>query len=248
MGLRHADCPVRRRQLEEIRMGTRKRTGPLSEYRRKRDFAKTSEPAGRARPLRSARALHFVVQKHAAARLHFDLRLELDGVMKSWAVPKGPSYDPSQRRLAVEVEEHPIEYNRFEGTIPEGEYGAGSVMLWDRGTYAPEGGGGADAVRQGYEDGELKIELRGERLRGGWVLVRTKRAGAKRGKRQWLLIKHRDEYANAMKSVADIDVSVKSGRTMAEIGEDVGGRRVWRSRPQKTRGRKNKRPPTHPSA
>src|SRR5678809_1475458 len=159
---------------------------PLSEYKRKRDFAKTAEPAGAPVKRGSRRKLHFVVQKHAASHLHFDFRLELDGVMKSWAVPKGPSYDPSVRRLAMEVEDHPIEYNTFEGTIPKGQYGGGTVMLWDRGTYEPEGGGGEDALRDGYERGDLKFVMHGKRLRGGWVLVRMRREG---GRAQWLLIK-----------------------------------------------------------
>src|SRR5438093_3564984 len=143
----------------------------LAEYRRKRDFGRTGEPSGETastatRPGR----LRFVIQKHAARNLHFDLRLELDGVMKSWAVPKGPSYDPSVRRLAMEVEDHPIDYNTFEGTIPKGEYGGGTVMLWDRGTYEPENGGGEQALRDGYDRGDLKIVLHGQRLKGRWVL------------------------------------------------------------------------------
>src|SRR5690242_7255970 len=131
---------------------------PLAEYKRKRDFSKTAEPAGKPVSSRSKRALRFVIQKHAATRLHFDFRLELDGVMKSWAVPKGPSYDPAMKRLAMEVEDHPIEYNAFEGTIPAGEYGGGTVMLWDRGTYGAPGLSGADgvrALRAGYAKGRL---------------------------------------------------------------------------------------------
>src|SRR5690348_13405447 len=204
-------------------MPTKKRPSSatkLSEYRRKRDFAKTREPAGGATTSKSAPrkkrapALHFVVQKHAASQLHFDFRLELDGVMKSWAVPKGPSYDPSVKRLAMQVEDHPIEYNTFEGTIPQGEYGGGTVMLWDRGTYEAENGGGVDALREGYARGDLKFMLHGERLRGGWVLVRMKRPG----RPQWLLIKHRDEYAsNARDVVEDVTTSVTTGRTMEDI-------------------------------
>ncbi|HTE46976.1 MAG TPA: DNA polymerase ligase N-terminal domain-containing protein, partial [Gemmatimonadaceae bacterium] len=198
---------------------------PLAECKRKRDFTKTTEPPGKS-AARSKRALRFVIQKHAATNLHFDLRLELDGVMKSWAVPKGPSYDPAVRRLAMEVEDHPIEYNKFEGTIPKGEYGGGTVMLWDRGTYVPENGGGEEALRDGYERGDLKIVLRGKRLRGAWVLVRTRRDD--RGRAQWLLIKHRDETATSdVDIVAEADTSVASGRTMEEIAERKG--RVWRS-------------------
>jgi bifunctional non-homologous end joining protein LigD len=211
-------------------MPTRKRSSPkskpLAEYKRKRDFTKTAEPEGKTTRGRSARALKYVIQKHAASRLHFDFRLELDGVMKSWAVPKGPSYDPAVRRLAMEVEDHPIEYNSFEGTIPKGEYGGGTVMLWDRGTYEPEAGGGAKALREGYERGDLKIVLRGKRLRGGWVLVRMRRDEG--GRAQWLLIKHRDEYADAdYDVVADVTTSVASGRTMDEIATRKG--RIWKS-------------------
>src|SRR5205085_3556778 len=218
-------------------MATKKRSraaSKLSEYRRKRDFTKTRQPAGdgvvgkrsngapRKRPTPT---LRFVIQKHAASHLHFDFRLELDGVMKSWAVPKGPSYDPSTRRLAMQVEDHPIEYNTFEGTIPEGEYGGGTVMLWDRGTYEPEEGGGVEALREGYERGDLKIVLHGKRLEGGWVLVRMRREG---GRAQWLLLKHRDEYADPDYDVVDEAVtSVASGRTMDEITARKG--RVWSS-------------------
>jgi bifunctional non-homologous end joining protein LigD len=209
---------------------TRKRrttkTKPLGEYQRKRDFTKTAEPEGASSRKKSARALRFVVQKHAASHLHFDFRLELDGVMKSWAVPKGPSYDPAVRRLAMEVEDHPIEYNSFEGTIPKGQYGGGTVMVWDRGTYEAEDGGGAASVRAGYERGDLKIVLHGKRLVGGWVLVRMRRDDSDRA--QWLLIKHRDETADAhFDVVADEATSVASGRTMEEIG--TRARRVWTS-------------------
>lgn len=219
-------------------MPTRRRysrkTEPLAEYQRKRDFAKTSEPEGGRRGKRkSTRVLHFVVQKHAATSLHFDFRLELDGVMKSWAVPKGPSYDPSVRRLAMEVEDHPIEYNTFEGTIPEGEYGGGTVMVWDRGQYTAEDGGGAESLREGYKRGDLKIVLRGKRLVGGWVLVRMRRDESRRS--QWLLIKHRDETADSKYDVvADEMTSVVSGRTMDEIAKR--SRRVWRSDRETTRG------------
>ncbi len=204
----------------------------LAEYRRKRDFARTEEPAGgessSRRGGRPARKLAYVIQKHAATSLHFDLRLELDGVMKSWAVPKGPSLDPSVKRLAMQVEDHPIEYNSFEGTIPKGEYGGGAVMLWDRGTY---GYGGDDpdpeeGLRRGYAKGDFKFVLRGKRLRGSWVLVRTRYGD--RGRAQWLLIKHRDEFAQpGSDAVAEYETSVATGRTMEEIAEGRG--RVWRS-------------------
>jgi bifunctional non-homologous end joining protein LigD len=200
---------------------------PLAEYKRKRDFSKTGEPPGKAVSTRRKHALRFVIQKHSARNLHFDFRLELDGVMKSWAVPKGPSYDPGVRRLAMEVEDHPLEYNTFEGTIPEGEYGAGTVMLWDRGTYEAEDGGGVAALREGYERGDLKITLHGKRLKGGWVLVRMRRDDSDRA--QWLLIKHRDETADRdYDVVADETTSVASGKTMREIATRKGGR-VWSS-------------------
>src|SRR5215217_2558335 len=196
------------------------KSAPLAEYNAKRDFEKTAEPAGTPVASRSKRALRFVVQKHAASHLHFDFRLELDGVMKSWAVPKGPSYDPAVRRLAMEVEDHPISYNTFEGTIPAGEYGGGTVMLWDKGTYEAEDGGGEESLRRGYEKGDLKIVLHGKRLQGGWVLVRMKRPG----RPQWLLIKHRDEHADPDRDItAEKTTSVVSRRTMEQI---AGGRRV----------------------
>jgi DNA ligase D, 3''-phosphoesterase domain len=169
---------------------------PLAEYNRKRDFSRTAEPAGTL-PKTKGKALHFVIQKHAASHLHFDFRLELDGVMKSWAVPKGPSLDPAVKRLAMEVEDHPISYNTFEGTIPQGEYGGGTVMLWDRGTYEAEDGGGVESLREGYRRGDLKITLHGKRLEGSWVLVRMKRPG----RPQWLLIKHEDEYADPARDI-----------------------------------------------
>jgi bifunctional non-homologous end joining protein LigD len=203
--------------------GGRKPAPPkLGEYRSKRDFSKTAEPEGGT----AARAgtLRFVIQKHAARQVHFDLRLELDGVMKSWAVPKGPSLDPSVKRLAMEVEDHPIEYNTFEGTIPQGEYGGGTVMLWDRGTYIPDpampaGANDEAAVQSGYDRGDLKVVLHGERMRGSWVLVRTRfGAGRSSAKPSWLLIKHRDAFAQPGSDVvADAITSVESGRTMDEI-------------------------------
>jgi bifunctional non-homologous end joining protein LigD len=217
-------------------MATRSRrsaraTEQLAEYRRKRDFQKTAEPAGDTNPARLSH-LRFVIQKHAASHLHFDLRLELDGVMKSWAVPKGPSTDPSVKRLAMQVEDHPIEYNTFEGTIPKGEYGGGTVMLWDRGTYAPEKSDGRDdeeILREAYQRGDLKVSFFGERMRGSWALVRMKysRDASSSSKPQWLFIKHRDEFASTDDIVADNITSVASGRTMDEIAS--GKSRVWRS-------------------
>ncbi len=203
------------------------RTGKLTEYRRKRDFSRTREPEGGKRP-KSSR-LAYVIQKHEASRLHFDLRLELDGVMKSWAVPKGPSLDPSVKRLAIHVEDHPIEYNEFEGTIPEGEYGGGTVMVWDRGTYtsAEDTGDPESALREGYRKGDFKFLLRGKRLKGSWVLVRTRGWGGDRDrKNQWLLIKHRDDDADQdTDPVAEYTTSARTGRTMEEIAEGKPAKR-----------------------
>ena len=210
----------------------RTRSAPLSEYRRKRDFSRTAEPAGSVTPSRKG-TLRFVIQKHAASHLHFDLRLELDGVMKSWAVPKGPSLDPSVKRLAMEVEDHPIDYNTFEGTIPKGEYGGGTVMVWDRGTYradAADDGDDESAIRRGYRSGDLKFTLQGERLRGSWVLVRMRGRAAGAAKPQWLLIKHRDDEArDDIDIVAETMTSVATGRTMEEIA-------AGRKRPAKPPG------------
>jgi bifunctional non-homologous end joining protein LigD len=201
----------------------------LTEYRRKRDFTRTAEPPGEPREPRKkatraptpgkAPKLAYVIQKHAASHLHYDLRLELDGVMKSWAVPKGPSLDPAVKRLAMEVEDHPIEYNTFEGTIPKGEYGGGTVMVWDRGTYTYGGSDEVDPVeglRRGYAKGDFKFVLEGNRLNGSWVLVRTRRGDPKRA--QWLLIKHRDDAAEPDSEVVEeYQTSVATGRTMDEI-------------------------------
>src|SRR5438105_2058718 len=164
----------------------------LSEYRAKRDFSRTPEPKGRGA---KKEGWHYVIQKHAATRLHYDFRLELDGVFKSWAVTKGPSLDPTVKRLAVEVEDHPLDYGDFEGTIPEGQYGGGTVQLWDRGYWMPEGD-----PHKAMEKGDLKFTLEGDRLHGSWVLVRMRwdRKGGSRGgsgRTNWLLIKHRDEAA-----------------------------------------------------
>src|SRR2546423_9578009 len=206
----------------------------LAEYRKKRDFKRTREPSGEksVAPARAGR-LRFVIQKHAASHLYFDLRLELDGVMKSWAVPKGPSLDPSVKRLAMQVEDHPIDYNSFEGTIPKGEYGGGTVMLWDRGTYSSDTAASAreeeDAIREGLRRGDLKITFHGERLHGSFALIRMKfsRDSSSSAKPQWLLIKHRDAFATDEDVVAENMTSVESGRTMEEIAS--GKARVWHS-------------------
>jgi bifunctional non-homologous end joining protein LigD len=201
----------------------------LTAYQRKRDFTKTAEPAGGKRaPAKKKHKLKFVLQKHAASHLHFDLRLELDGVMKSWAVPKGPSLDPAIKRLAMEVEDHPMEYNTFEGTIPKGQYGGGTVMLWDRGHYTADkavDGDHAAAMRKGYEKGKIDFTFHGKRVGGSFALVRTQQRGSKP---QWLLIKHRDEYAEPGSDiVAENMTSVTTGRTMEEIAG--GNSRVWQS-------------------
>jgi bifunctional non-homologous end joining protein LigD len=201
----------------------------LAEYRRKRNFEKTQEPSGDAPPPETRTSkLRFVIQKHAASHLHFDWRLEVSGVMKSWAVPKGPSLDPSVKRLAMQVEDHPVDYNTFEGTIPQGQYGGGTVMLWDHGTYfADDATDGDDeaVMRKGLHSGKLSFTLQGERLKGSFALVRTR---GNDEKPQWLLIKHRDDFADPERDiVAEVTTSVTTGRTMEEI---AGGKsRVWQS-------------------
>jgi bifunctional non-homologous end joining protein LigD len=194
----------------------------LTLYRTKRDFSKTAEPSGEKRVARSPR-LRFVVQKHAARQLHYDLRLEWDGVFKSWAVARGPSIDPADKRLAVEVEDHPLDYGDFEGTIPKGEYGGGSVMLWDRGYWTPEG---TKPTQEAFESGDLKFTLEGSKLHGSWVLVRMRgdRFGGKRT--NWLLIKHRDASSQpgGTDALLNEDRSVASGRTMQQIADGVGKR------------------------
>lgn len=183
--------------------------GDLDSYNEKRDFDKTSEPRGEVKKKR-AKQLVFVVQHHIASRDHFDFRLEWDGVLKSWAVPKGPSYDSHDKRLAVQVEDHPFDYRTFEGSISEGEYGGGVVMLWDEGVWSP-----LVDVDEGLAKGSLKFTLDGERLKGKWALVRMKaRPGEK--KSNWLLIKEKDEYENAH-DVTQFATSIKTGRTMSEI-------------------------------
>ena len=197
--------------------------GKLSLYQAKRDFTKTAEPSGTA-PVKPAEHLRFVIQKHAASRLHYDLRLEMDGVFKSWAVTKGPSLDPRDRRLAVEVEDHPLDYGDFEGTIPQGEYGGGTVMLWDRGFWAPDDGGNPE---RGLRKGDLKFTLAGEKLQGSWVLVRMRpdHERDRSNRNNWLLIKHRDGFEREGRDpVTEQDRSVASGRTMEEIAAGKGRR------------------------
>ncbi len=206
--------------------------GGLSAYRRRRDFRKTQEPRGRVH--RASRELHFVVHKHAARRLHYDLRLEYAGVLKSWAVPKGPSLDPAVRTLAIEVEDHPLEYGEFEGTIPEGEYGAGEILLWDRGRWQP-----LEDVERGFRKGHLKFELDGRKLKGQWQLVRMKpRDDAE--KNEWLLLKSDDEFARPGSDRALLDEEPKSVKTGRDIVELRGNSRPRRpSARRTTRGRAN---------
>jgi len=182
----------------------------LAEYHRKRRFDVTPEPAGKPGGARK-KSLEFVIQKHRASRLHYDFRLEHDGVMLSWAVPKGPSLDPANKRFAMQTEDHPIDYNRFEGVIPEGEYGGGTVMIWDRGTWEPE----VDDVDAALAKGDLKFTLHGTKLRGSWALVRMR-------DRQWLLIKHRDKSASTLDIVTAKPRSAVSHETLAAIARGAG--------------------------
>jgi bifunctional non-homologous end joining protein LigD len=194
----------------------------LRTYRTKRRFDVTPEPRGAARPKRAApSALRFVVHKHRASHLHYDLRLESAGVLHSWAVPKGPSLDPGVKRLAMAVEDHPIEYATFEGIIPENEYGGGTMMVWDRGSWQPD----EPNVERSIARGELKFSLQGEKLHGSWVLVRTagRASGGARDDRSWLLIKHRDEAASEEDVAVSKPYSVKTGRLLAQIADDEGG-------------------------
>ena len=190
----------------------------LAKYRAKRDFQQTPEPQGRAKAGKARKgSLAYVVQKHRASQLHYDFRLELGGVLLSWAVPKGPSLDPSVKRLAMQVEDHPVDYAGFEGVIPAG-YGAGTVMVWDNGTWSSESADPLQALRQG----DLKFSLYGTKLRGSWVLVRTRGFGSKAGK-SWLLIKHRDRFATSKDIAAEKPRSVLSQRLLGEIARDGGG-------------------------
>ena len=189
----------------------------LEEYKRKRDFAKTPEPSGEENPKKKASTLFFCVQKHLASHLHYDFRLEWNGVLLSWAVPKGPSLNPADKRLAMQTEDHPYDYGTFEGVIPEG-YGAGIVMLWDQGTWTPE----TDDVDAALRKGDLKFTLDGFKLKGSWVLVRTGGRYAGRGggapDRSWLLIKHRDDWSGAIDITTFAPLSVKTpGADLADI-------------------------------
>lgn len=189
----------------------------LTEYQAKRNFKITPEPKGAARRDR-APELSFVVQKHQASHLHYDFRLEWKGVLLSWAIPKGPSLDPSVKRLAMAVEDHPVDYGGFEGIIPKGQYGGGTVMVWDRGTWQSE----EPDVDECLKNGELKFTLHGSKLKGSWVLVRTKGFG-KSVRSAWLLIKHKDKYASLQDITVGKSRSVLSRRSMAEIAAVHGG-------------------------
>jgi bifunctional non-homologous end joining protein LigD len=192
----------------------------LGEYRKKRRFDVTKEPKGKevVVPRTRKKKLAFVIQKHRATALHYDLRLEWKGVMLSWAVPRGPSFDPAVKRMAMQVEDHPIEYNKFEGIIPGGEYGGGTVMIWDRGSWTPE----SPDVDAALEKGDLKLSIEGTKMHGSWVLVRTRpRPGQSRA--AWLLIKHRDKWASTDDVTELAPRSVVSNRLLIEIARDEGG-------------------------
>lgn len=201
----------------------------LIRYKEKRNFKSTSEPAG-GKP--NGKQLIFVVQKHAASRLHYDFRLEMEGVLKSWAVPKGPSADPSVKRLAMLVEDHPFNYRDFEGTIPEGNYGAGTVIVWDEGTYEPideiEGKKAQDKhLLQQFKKGSVKVVLHGKKLKGEWALVRTHQS-----ENSWLLIKHRDKYATD-KDITEKNKSVVSGKTLEQIEKAMANQNGRKTAPSK---------------
>jgi len=223
----------------------------LKAYHAKRDFSVTAEPRGKVARSAVKTTHRFVIQRHAATRLHYDFRLELDGVYKSWAVTKVPSLDPATKRLAVEVEDHPLEYGTFEGTIPKGQYGVGTVQLWDKGSWTPKG----DDTRADLAKGSLKFELKGRRLKGGWALIRMREQPAKIGRQtrhNWLLIKERDEEARpgAPETLMDEDTSVTTGRTLDEIANSKKPR-VWNSNradAAKTAAAVKKKTPSRPKA
>jgi bifunctional non-homologous end joining protein LigD len=191
----------------------------LDEYHKKRNFKVTPEPSGKGAAAKTSGRLIYVVQKHRATQLHYDFRLEWAGTLLSWAVPKGPSVDPAVKRLAMQVEDHPIDYANFEGVIPKDEYGGGTVMVWDTGTWEPE----VPDVDEALRKGDLKFILHGKKLRGSWVLVRTRGFGSSKGRSSWLLIKHRDAYAAEREITVDEPTSALSHRLLADIARDGGG-------------------------
>jgi DNA ligase D-like protein (predicted 3'-phosphoesterase) len=195
--------------------------GKLKTYRSRRDFRRSPEPSGKGGRKVASRSI-FVVQKHDASHLHYDFRLEVDGVLKSWAIPKGPSLDPRVRRLAVATEDHPLDYADFEGVIPEDQYGGGTVLVWDAGTYknrSVDGDGKPLSPERALEAGKLSFELWGKKLRGGWTLVRMEG----RGRDNWLLIKEKDEHADARRRpLSTQPASVLSRRTIAEVAKEDG--------------------------
>ncbi len=229
----------------------------LKEYKRKRDFKITPEPSGAEKSSKKkvkTDSLTFVIQKHDASRLHYDFRLEIDGVMVSWAVPKGPSLNPADKRFAAMTEDHPIEYSDFEGIIPEHQYGAGEVIIWDRGVYSPDEGkeyswddkAEANArMRKGLKKGKLSFYLKGDKLEGSWTLVWFG-AGKEGKEKDWLLIKHHDEFESAEEDVTEQDQSVVSGQTLEDLQKN-GAHKVWtkagaKKANPKTTGRSSKKP------
>lgn len=186
----------------------------LTAYRKKRDFALTSEPKGESHAQKQKRSI-FVIQKHAATHLHYDFRLEIGNILKSWAIPKGPSLNPQEKRLAIETEDHPLEYKDFEGIIPEGQYGGGTVLIWDRGTYESYPNG--LSLEKDYQKGNLDITLEGEKLKGRYVIRRIRNGE----KPQWLLIKVKDEYADLQRDITKDNKSILSGKTLKEINPEA---------------------------
>ena len=202
---------------------------PLEKYQKMRDFGDTPEPKGDRKPKRGKKPI-FVIQKHAASRLHYDFRLEMEGVLKSWAVPKGPSYDPAVKRLAMMTEDHPYDYADFEGVIPEGNYGAGNVIIWDNGTwtFVEPGDDPVEAVKKG----KLTFRLHGKKLQGEWALIRIRGRSPKGN--EWLLIKHRDQYATSKLDVTErMPLSVVSNKSLNEVGSGS----TWISNRPTTTGR-----------
>ena len=192
----------------------------IDEYRKKRNFGVTPEPRGGGKAQKKGNGpLIYTVQKHMASHLHYDFRLEWQGVLLPWAVPKGPSLDPAVKRLAMQTEDHPVEYANFEGVIPAGQYGAGTVMLWDKGTWQPE----SPDMDASLQAGEIKFTLYGKKLQGSWVLVRTQGFGNNTARSTWLLFKHRDQFSSTKDVTQEEPRSVASQRLLAEIAQDGGG-------------------------